>query len=323
MKFYAVIDGSNTPGLLGHLQTYPMEYSCLYNEPLQEDLREFSPYLVELSLSQNDNFKQWLNSLGKSSHWGICFFSKAEFLELRRHLRKYTYAKIPNQEKPVMFRYYDPRVFWRVVEILDNYQLNQLLGPIDTVVSFLDEKLKENNFSERRNNIDISYQRPTSLLTFSEKQFKQLNAYYQNEYEIKLGDYMIAHLPNSSLLDQEEVNFKWHQDMLRHEEARGINITHPLDQEILASQKSYHSSQEKTIEEMYALARDINQFCIENEILDDRSIKGIALLFIRDGIKEFKLINPQWYDALLKNEDDGLYRAKMLLLKELGTLKNI
>lgn len=322
MKFYAVIDGSNAPGLLAHLQNYPKEYSCLYNEPIQEDLREFSPYLIELSLKHNDYFKQWLNSLGHSSYWGICFFSKAEFLELRRHLRKYTYAKIPNQDKPVMFRYYDPRVFWRIVEVLDNYQLNQLLGPIDSVVSFLDGKLKEDDFIERRNNIDLSYQRTSSLLTFSEQQYKYLNGYYQEEYEVQLGDYISTRLPKGYFNDINNNEIKVHQQMLEYEQERGVEITHPLDQELLLYQ-NVAMSQDSLKQKVYQLAKDINQFCIDNGILDDRSIKGIALLFIRDDIREFKHIKPQWYSALLKNEDDGLYRAKMLLLKEFGTLKNI
>ena len=153
MKIYAVIDGSHAKDLLTRLSDYPLRYSCLYNVPIQEDLRAFSPYLVELSEASEDPFKKWLKTLGEGgAPWGLYLFSKSDFQKLRQHLRKYTYAKIPTEEKPVMFRYYDPRVFWKVIDILEDSQLYKLLEPIQIVSSYYQGKYLEDHFSHRRKN---------------------------------------------------------------------------------------------------------------------------------------------------------------------------
>lgn len=326
MKIYAVIDGSQADGLLSHLKDYPLANSCLYNEPIQEDLRAFSPYLVELSEAEEDPFKAWLLELGKSgAPWGLYLFSKAEFQKLRQHLRKYTYAKIPTEEKPVMFRYYDPRVFWWITEILEDWQLTSLLGPIALISSYLNGEYREEHFSERRTQNRIVRNSGDSLLTLDQRQFNKLNLFYQERYEQELIAYMISHLPEDYFEEDDRDGLIMHQDMLRHQQNIGRAITHPLDIELLNMDidrklAGDRAAQEAVIE---TLAKEINRYCIAQEVLEDRFIKGVARLFLRDKIYDFNEMKPEWKSTLDKNANDGTYRAKELLLNEFGTLRHI
>lgn len=326
MKIYAVIDGSHAKGLLTQLSDYPLRHSCLYNEPIQDDLRAFSPYLVELSEAEDDPFKAWLIALGKEGHpWGLYLFATVDFQKLRQHLRKYTYAQIPIEEKPVMFRYYDPRVFWWITEILEDWQLANLLGPIELVSSYFEGDYREDHFSERRTPEKMGKRHSDPLLTLDSYQFDKLNAFYQNRYEVALKDYIIAHLPEDYFEEEDRDGLVMHQEMLRHQQKIGRAITHPLDIELLNMDIEEKLAGDRSAQEarIFTLAKDINRYCLAQDIEEDRFIKGIARLFLRDEIYDFSDMKLKWKEALDKNADSGSYRAKMLLLNEFGTLRNI
>ena len=88
---------------------------------------------------------------------------------------------------------------------------------------------------------------------------------------------------------------------------------------------SYDYYRPKTLEELKKklldLAKEINQFCLTQGITDDRYIKGLASLFVRDEILEFRQMPSEWYQALKKNSDSGEDRSKILLFKEVGTVR--
>ncbi len=60
--------------------------------------------------------------------------------ELRQHLRKYLMVMIPGQEKPVFWRFYDPRNVWDVLGTFDNWRLHVFLGPITKLKTLLWER---------------------------------------------------------------------------------------------------------------------------------------------------------------------------------------
>lgn len=57
---------------------------------------------------------------------------EVSFSELHRHLRKFNVV-YEASGKPLFFRYYDPRVLFDVLTVLDPEQLNAFFGPIDTL----------------------------------------------------------------------------------------------------------------------------------------------------------------------------------------------
>jgi len=236
MHIYALIDACNAPGLLEMLKTYDPPASPLYNEPLQEGMAERVPYIVELT---SEPVKTWLSKL--TLPWGLYLISdKVNFLEMRKHLRKYTFAIIPIEEKPVFFRFYDPRVFWDLThKILDDWQLHAFLGPIDIVASYVDGQYRQDSFDERRSQFPNQIRMKTQYLTLTRDQYRILEDIYEGRYIGELAEHMMKYVdPNIIETAQNNAN-KLHREMLEHaRDEQGEEITHPADQEFLLNQKS-------------------------------------------------------------------------------------
>ncbi len=224
-----------------------------------------------------------------------------------------------------MFRYYDPRVFWWITEILEDRQLASLLEPIELVSSYFEGDYREDHFSERRTSEKVARRGSNALLTLDYQQFNKLNLFYQSRYEVQLKDYIIAHLPEDYFEEEDRDGLVMHQDMLRHQQKIGRAITHPLDIELLNMDIDKKLAGDRAAQEaeILVLAKDINRYCLAQGIEEDRFIKGIARLFLRDQIYDFSEMKPEWKLALDKNANDGAYRAKDLLFKEFGTLRHI
>ena len=125
---YAVLDGAANPTLIDHLYADERpDFACLYRGELEPDMAECAPYLVRLE--QGSPFTQWLidNCLGK--HWGILALSRADLDTLLRHFRKH--AMVYNRDRrPMLFRYYDPRVLRGFLRKCDAEQLDDFFGPV-------------------------------------------------------------------------------------------------------------------------------------------------------------------------------------------------
>ncbi|WP_341833201.1 DUF4123 domain-containing protein, partial [Escherichia coli] len=76
------------------------------------DLVALAPYLVEVV----PEVEAWLRD--KASPWGIYLTSESSMRELQQHFRRYLWVRIPEQEKPVLMRFYDPRNIWVLAEVL-------------------------------------------------------------------------------------------------------------------------------------------------------------------------------------------------------------
>ena len=125
---YAVLDGAANPDLIDHL--YDGErpaFACLYRGELEPDMAECAPYLVRLE--QGSPFTQWLidHCLGK--HWGILALSRASLPELLLHFRKHSMI-YDLDNRPLLFRYYDPRVLRDYLPECDREELQEFFGPV-------------------------------------------------------------------------------------------------------------------------------------------------------------------------------------------------
>jgi hypothetical protein len=128
---FAVLDGASVPELLGRLDELQPEHECLYMGELKPDLAEVAPYLVRLE--QGSEFSEWVVEQGWGNHWGIFALSQASIRELRRHFRTILKVYDPNG-KPLLFRYYDPRVLRVYLPTCNAEELKAIFGP---VVSYL------------------------------------------------------------------------------------------------------------------------------------------------------------------------------------------
>ena len=126
---YAVLDGASNPALLDHLYAAERpEFACLYRGELEPDLAECAPYLVRVEADLP--FTQWVigNCLGQN--WGIFALSRADLQAMLQHLRKHNMVYDPDN-RPLLFRYYDPRVLREFLPICDDGQATQFFGPVE------------------------------------------------------------------------------------------------------------------------------------------------------------------------------------------------
>ncbi|MGL4674221.1 MAG: DUF4123 domain-containing protein, partial [Wohlfahrtiimonas sp.] len=255
MHLYALVDAGNAPGFLEMLATYDPPVSCLYNEPLQDGMAERAPYIVELT---SGPVKNWLSKL--TTPWGLYIISdKANFLEMRKHLRRYTFAIIPIEEKPVFFRFYDPRVFWDLThKILDDWQLHAFLGPIDIVASYVDGQYRQDHFEERRKQFPNQIRMKTQYITLTEAQYEKFNKIYEDRYIDELAEHMMKYVDPNIIKEAQNNADRLHQEMLEHaRDEQGEDINHPADQEFLLNQKSgqnlnhTQSQKQERIEQAY------------------------------------------------------------------------
>lgn len=125
---YAVLDGASNPALLDRLYGDRPEFACLYRGELEPDVAECAPYLARLEAGSA--FTDWLLSAGWGLHWGIFALAGCELRALRQHLRKFNMVYDPASQRPLLFRYYDPRVLNNFLPICEAAQAQAFFGPV-------------------------------------------------------------------------------------------------------------------------------------------------------------------------------------------------
>lgn len=131
MQAYAILDGASNPALLDHLYSdEPPEFACLYRGELEPDMAECAPYLVHLKA--DSPFTDWITGQGWGLHWGIFAIAECDLRAMRYHLRKLNMVYEPETNKPLLFRYYDPRVLNIFLPTCDAQQVQAFFGPVQT-----------------------------------------------------------------------------------------------------------------------------------------------------------------------------------------------
>ena len=174
---YAIVDGAVEEGLLDFLNEVNPPHCCLYAEPIQPDLVALAPYLVEVV----PEVEAWLRD--KASPWGIYLTSESSMRELQQHFRRYLWVRIPEQEKPVLMRFYDPRNIWVLAEVLTPRQLLFFINPVRQLSTRYGEEYREDNFSSVRpaETMNIRAERPSQLM-LSYRQYSQLERKARDNY---------------------------------------------------------------------------------------------------------------------------------------------
>jgi hypothetical protein len=127
---YAILDAARDPMVLALMANAKEEHQSLYEGPKGEAMAEFGPWLVRLPPDSELLPKLVKEGWGKS--WGVYLRSKAAFAEVRKHLRRFLTAQLPDGEE-VYFRFYDPRVLRTYLPTCTSTELEQFLGPIGMV----------------------------------------------------------------------------------------------------------------------------------------------------------------------------------------------
>jgi hypothetical protein len=124
---YAVLDGASVEELLPKLYDLEPEFECLYRGELEPDMAEVAPYLVRLE--PETEFADWVLEEGWGRHWGVFAVTDAGLRDAHKHFRGFLTVYDPDG-KPLLFRYYDPRVLRVYLPTCNAGELRTLFGPV-------------------------------------------------------------------------------------------------------------------------------------------------------------------------------------------------
>jgi len=158
LNVFAVLDGASIPDLLDQLYEQQPEHVCLYRGELEPDMAEVAPYLVRLE--PGSDFTDWLIEKGWGRHWGIFALSGESLRAMRNHFRAFLIVYTP-ENKPVHFRYYDPRVMRIYLPTCNSKELDTVFGPVD---EFLLEGEGAKMALRFRNNSGILQQKKLTIM---------------------------------------------------------------------------------------------------------------------------------------------------------------
>ncbi|WP_413483516.1 DUF4123 domain-containing protein [Morganella psychrotolerans] len=300
---YAVIDAASEPDVFSLLDKYNPPACCLYSEPLQPDITELAPYLVEVT----EAVRKWLDA--RQTPWGIYIYATASMRELRHHLRKFTMVIIPDQEKPVFWRFYDPRNIWEMLATFDNWRLHTFLGPVTKLETTLWGNEKSDRFEEQRKQYPEQANMSGMFLKFSSKEYDEIDKVFDQKQAEKMAVYFLMNEANSdnrnsklSIVDI--MNKTLRNDRFNYEKSltglspSGLDRYHKLSLDIIVLFKKLSVSDMESY--LY--------FCY-------------ALSFCR--IKSFSDIPPEWLHFLSASEGEGNYRVCNLLIYLFDVLPDI
>jgi Domain of unknown function (DUF4123) len=127
-RVYAVLDGASVPDLRMKFYELNPPHFCLFSGDLEPDMQEVAPYLVRLL--PKTPFTDWILQEGWGKHWGIFAHSREPVEEMRNHFRSLITVYDENG-KPMIFRFYDPRVLGTFLSTCTAEELKVFFGKVE------------------------------------------------------------------------------------------------------------------------------------------------------------------------------------------------
>ncbi len=147
---YAVLDGASVPDLPVKLYEMNAVNVCLYRGELPADLVYVAPYLVHLY--PGTAFTDWLLTQCWGKHWGIFAQSPVSLTGMRRHFRLLLTVDDENG-KPMLFRYYDPRVLLPFLMTCNSDELEIIFGQVKYYFAELPDASQLSRFNFDKNKL--------------------------------------------------------------------------------------------------------------------------------------------------------------------------
>ncbi len=154
---FALVDGASIDGLRMKLFDMNPRHYCLFRGELADDVAENAPYLV--GLIQGESFTDWLLSAKTGKHHGIFAKSRQSLIEMRRHFRELITVH-DESGKPMIFRYYDPRVITQYLPTCNAEELDIFFGSIDAFVAETENGDNFSIFTKNEGSLNVSLLEP-------------------------------------------------------------------------------------------------------------------------------------------------------------------
>ncbi len=129
---YAVIDAARSARARELLAESVDPHASLYDGEQGRAFDEVAPYLVQLRA--DSQLLERLVHEGWGDAWGIWLASGNDFDAVRRHLRRFLVVDEREQQRRLLFRFYDPRVLRSLADILTREQTDDLTGALDVLL---------------------------------------------------------------------------------------------------------------------------------------------------------------------------------------------
>ncbi len=154
-KLYGVLDCARAPELYEHAaRLEPDAADCLFAGKLDPVLRQVSPFVVELSPS--DPLSKLWRSRGWGQAWGILLSSNASLPVVRRRLRHFTLARLPDGSGPVMFRFWDPRVLRQYMPLVEPAAVGDWFTDIDRYIAETEDGVGSIRYALKNGALSVS-----------------------------------------------------------------------------------------------------------------------------------------------------------------------
>jgi hypothetical protein len=157
---YGVVDAAIDPLLYPRLLAEPVtsQVTCLFDGQAASDYASVAPYLLVLH-QESPLTHDWMR-WGWRHHWGTWMATTQSPERIKRHLKKFLFVKQRNEKS--YFRFYDPRVLQKVMEIFTDQQRGDFFGlnyrPMPHAWYCIVKKnhdQRDLNFSELRNEFQL------------------------------------------------------------------------------------------------------------------------------------------------------------------------
>jgi hypothetical protein len=127
-RTYCILDGAAIDDLPKKLyQMDPPHFSLIRGE-LTPDMVHVAPYLVQLKFG--NPFTNWILDESFGKNWGIFVQTIEPKLEMRRHFQALLTVHSEDGQ-PLLFRFYDPRVFRKFFPTCDKGQIATFFGKVN------------------------------------------------------------------------------------------------------------------------------------------------------------------------------------------------
>lgn len=145
-RVFVILDGAQIPEL--RMKIYEMQpvNHCLMSGELEPDMAEVAPYLVRLF--PNTPFTEWVLEECWGKDWGIFVQTRETVIEMRKHFTSLL-TVYDEEGSPMLFRYYDPRVWRKFLPTCESNEINTLFGKVDTFL--VESEDKENLIRYEKN----------------------------------------------------------------------------------------------------------------------------------------------------------------------------